>query len=145
MEKILKIVFNNYPDITKVIIWQDGKYKILDDDSGLSTQGIAGITENNNLVGVFVNNYKAYFVFETHVYSLLPKEFECSNTYINKDERCFILKNRDMEICNIIYKPFIDSGMMFYEVDLEEFDILLFLSNNILNNKETLEAFIESK
>lgn len=141
----MKIVFNNYPDITKVIIWQDGKYNILDDDSDLSTQGIAGITENNNLVGVFVNSKKVFFVFETQVYSLSSTEFECSNTYINKDERCFILKNRDIEICNIIYRPFIDPGMMFYEVDLEEFDILLFLSNNILKDKETLKSFIESK
>ena len=141
----MKIVFNNYPDITKVIIWQDGKYNILDDDSDLSTQGLAGITENNNLVGVFVNSKKVFFVFETQVYSLSSTEFECSNTYINKDERCFILKNRDIEICNIIYRPFIDPGMMFYEVDLEEFDILLFLSNNILKDKETLKSFIESK
>ena len=141
----MKIVFNNYPDITKVIIWQDGKYNILDDDSDLSTQGIAGITENNNLVGVFVNSKKVFFVFETQVYSLSSTEFECSNTYINKDERCFILKNRDIEICNIIYRPFIDPDMMFYEVDLEEFDILLFLSNNILKDKETLKSFIESK
>lgn len=141
----MKIVFNNYPDITKFIIWQDGKYNILDDDTDISTQGIAGFTENNNLVGVFVDSKEVFFAFETQVYSLSPTEFECSNTYINKDERCFILKNRDIEICNIIYKPFIDPGIMFYEVDLEEFDILLFLSNNVLKNKETLESFIESK
>ncbi|GKX29378.1 hypothetical protein SH1V18_18580 [Vallitalea longa] len=140
----MKVVFNNYPDLRKVIIWKDGKYQLIE-DSGLSTQGIAGITENNNFVGIFVNSKKAFFVFENQVYSLSTTEFECNNTYINKDERCFILKNKGVEICKIIYKPFVDSGMIFYEVDLEEFDILLFLSDNFLNSTESLELFISSK
>ncbi len=44
-------------------------------------------------------------------------------------------------LCDICYKPLIDPGMMYYDIDEEEYDVLLYISN-LLKDKDVISKFI---
>lgn len=83
-----------------------------------------------------------FFLIDKEEHKICQRNFECSNIYIDKKTRQFKLINQNNLICEIIYEPYLDPGILIYDSDPEEFDSLLFLSNNILQSKETLANFI---
>lgn len=70
-----------------------------------------------------------------------PDNIVCKNEYVSSLERCFNVTIEGKEICNIIYKPYIDPGMIYYDADPEEFDVLLYLSR-LMKDKESLKEFM---
>ncbi|TVX94898.1 hypothetical protein [Cohnella terricola] len=137
------VILSNYSLYKKYTLWNGSDYKIVDMDAvDGKVQGISGYTENKNMVGVFVKNNDVYFFLDNKEHRICIDSFECSNRYTDNKMRNFKLIDQGDLICEIIYEPYIDPGMIIYDSDPEEFDFLLFLSNNILQSKETLSNFI---
>lgn len=138
-----EVILRNYSEYKKYTIWSGSDYKIIDEDTiDRLEQGISGFTENKGMVGVFVKNDDAFFLIDNKEHKICKNNFECSNIYIDKKTRQFKLITQSDLICEIIYEPYIDPGMVIYDSDPEEFDFLLFLSNNILQSNESLANFI---
>lgn len=140
------ILLRNYSEYKKNIIWNGNKHKVVNTETiNKPERGIAGFTENKNMVGVFVRDNDAFFLIDDKEYKIDIDNFQCSNTYQDKKTRQFKFINQSDVICEIVYEPYIDPGMVIYDSDPEDFDFLLFLSNNILHNKEILKNFIIAK
>lgn len=138
-----KIALRNYSEYNQYMIWNGNIYEPIDKDKlEKSEQGIIGYTENKELVGVFVKNSEVFFLNDNIEIRIDTSNFKCSNSYIDKNTRHFKLENQNSLVFESIYEPYIDPGMIIYDSDPEEFDFLLFLSNNILSNKESLENYI---
>jgi hypothetical protein len=139
----MEVLLRNYSECNKYMIWNGYTYNTID-KLDRSEQGIVGYTENKELVGIFIRNSEVFFLNNNKEYKIDATNFICSNPYIDKNTRHFKLENHNVTIYELIYEPYIDPGMLIYDADLEEFDFLLFINNNILQNKETLENFIIS-
>jgi hypothetical protein len=121
------VTLSNYSEYKRYTIWNGVKYKIVDENAiSAPEKGISGFTENNMMTGVFVRNEDAFFLLDNKEYKICVDSFECSNVYMDKKRRHFKLSNQDDVICDIVYEPYIDPGMVLYDSDPEEFDILLF-------------------
>ncbi|GKU77597.1 hypothetical protein [Paenibacillus sp. L3-i20] len=141
-----EVILRSYSEYKKQIIWNGSDTRIVDVVVDIRPeQGIAGFTENKNMVGVFVRNNETFFLLDDKEYRIDQEKFICSNSYISNKTRQFKLANKNVVICDIIYEPYIDPGMLIYDADPEEFDILLYLSENILKSKETLENYLVAK
>ncbi len=137
-----KIVLRNYSEYNQYMIWNGNIYEPIDKDKlEKSEQGIIGYTENKELVGIFVKKSEVYFLNNNIEIRIDKSNFKCSNSYI-ETTRHFKLENQNSLVFESVYEPYIDPGMIIYDADPEEFDFLLFLSNNILLNKESLENYI---
>ena len=139
-----EIILRNYSEYQKYIIWEGSNYKTVDKDTVVAKKehGICGFTENNDIVGVFARHHDAFFMIGKEEHKINQANFECSNIYIDKKTRQFKLINQNTLVCEIIYEPYIDPGISIYDSDPEEFDLLLFISNNILQSQEALANFI---
>ncbi|ANY65696.1 hypothetical protein BBD42_03875 [Paenibacillus sp. BIHB 4019] len=141
-----EIILRNYSEYKKYTIWSGSDYRIVDKEAvDRQEQGISGFAENEALVGVFVKKDDAFFLIDNKEYKICKSNFECSNIYIDKKTRKFQFINQNDLICEIIYEPYIDPGMVMYDSDPEEFDFLLFISNNILQSKEALANFVVAR
>lgn len=56
-------------------------------------------------------------------------------------ERCFHVALRGQEICNIIYEPYVDPGMIYYDAEPDEFDVLLYISG-LLKSEDSIKKFM---
>lgn len=138
-----EIVLRNYSEYNQFMVWNGNICEpIVRDKIDKPEQGIIGCTESKELVGVFVKNSGAFFLNNNVEIRIDTSNFKCSNSYIDKKTRHFKLVNQEKLIFESVYEPYIDPGMVVYNSDPEEFDFLLFLSNNILSNKESLENYI---
>lgn len=137
------IILENYPKINTRIIIENDTYSIQKADNvNKPIQGVGGFSEDGQFVGVFVDNNKLCFLFKKKVYQTTPSDLKCTNTYTTKSQRCFSVIIGNEKVCEIVYKPYIDPGMLYYNVDPEEFDVLLYLSR-LLKDEETMQNFIK--
>jgi len=135
------IILRNYFDIDSKIVLHDNEYKIENINSIIN--GVGGITDNNILYGLYVYNKKLFFVINTKSYELNKNNINCSNKYITKTDRLFIILSSNQKVCEIQYEPVVDPGMMYYDIDEEEFDVLLYISS-LLKDNETISKFVEA-
>lgn len=135
------IILRNYLKLGTYIVIENNSYTI-EKEINQPRHGVGGILEDGLLVGVYFQNYKLYFLKDNKSVEIKIPEFKCTNEYISKLERCFSVKIGDESICDIVYEPFIDPGMLYYDADPEEFDVLLYLSG-ILKDKESIQSFIK--
>lgn len=137
------IILENYPKISTRIIIENGTYSVQKaEEISKPIQGVGGFSEDGQLIGVFVENGKLFFLYNKECYQTIPSDLKCSNIYIAKSQRCFSIIIRDKKVCEIVYSPYIDPGMVFYDADPEEFDVLLYLSG-LLEDIETMQNFIK--
>lgn len=138
------VVLRDYFSIDKNIVVDENSYKIVKmQDENYITCGVGGVGDDNRLYGIYVVNGKLFFICGMDRYELSTEKTTCSNRYITKKERLFEIKMSSKTIYQIQYKPFVDPGMIYYNVDEEEFDILLYLSN-LLSDRETIHRFISA-
>lgn len=132
------IVLRNYFDIDKKIVLYNNIYKIEDSDACIN--GVGGI-QDNVLYGLYVQDGELFFVEEMKSYEINIHDFNCSNQYINTTERVLKIVSTGKELYDICYKPLIDPGMMYYDIDEEEYDILLYISN-LLKDEDVIRKFV---
>lgn len=136
------ITLENYPRLESYILIERNNYSILEDkDRNKEIQGVGGVSEDGQVVGIYVKNNELNFFYSTQSFLARPESLDCKNEYVSKLERCFIVTIEDHEVCNIPYKPFNDHGMIYYDADPEEFDVLLYLSR-LMKSEESLKKFM---
>ena len=117
-------------------------YSIIDANSinGIEN-GEGGFSEEGELLGIYVDDYKLYFQYNDKKYESKPEEIICSNEMLNDGNRNFQIKIKDVLVCNIIYKPYIIPFVLTFGDDEDEFDFLLYLSN-LMVDKNAILNFI---
>lgn len=108
--------------------------------TNLRISGVGGI-DNGILYGLGVKEGKIFFIENTKLYEIDINNYICSNLYINVKQREFKIISNGKLIYEIQYHPFLDPGRIYYEVEEDEFDVLLYI-NSILNKKEMVDKFI---
>lgn len=136
------ITLENYPRLESYILIEHNNYSIIEDKNrDKEIQGVGGVSEDGQVVGIYVKNNELNFFYNNQSFLARPENLDGKNEYVSKLERCFIVTIEDHEVCNILYKPFIDPGMIYYDADPEEFDVLLYLSI-LMKNEESLKKFM---
>lgn len=132
----------NYSKWESYIIIEHNNYSIIEDkDRHRERQGVGGVSEDGQVVGIYVENEELNFFYNNQSFLARPEKLVCKNEYVSSLERCFNVTIEGKEICNIIYKTYIDPGMIYYDADPEEFDVLLYLSR-LMKDKESLKEFL---
>ncbi|NME07355.1 hypothetical protein [Psychrobacillus sp. BL-248-WT-3] len=136
------ITLENYSKWESYIIIEHNNYSIKEDKNRhREIQGVGGVSEDGQVVGIYVENEELNFFYNNHSFLARPEKLVCKNEYVSSSERCFNVTIEGKEIYNIIYKPYIDPGMIYYDADPEEFDVLLYLSR-LMKDKESLKEFM---
>lgn len=137
------ILLNNYSQYNTFIqIGKDGYNVIPSKKASKSEDGIGGFSENNDLLGLYINHGKLYFQYNSSKYEITPSEIFCSINNDNSGNNIFEVKIKNKEICKIIYKPYINPlGLAFGESG-DEFDFLSCLKN-VLKDEESVNKFIK--
>lgn len=137
------VIMNNYSKTGTYILLEASGYSIVEKSKvQLVRQGIGGFSEDGQIVGIFVKDNKLFFFYNGKSFETSIKDLICTNTYVSKSKRCFSLTIEGQNICNIVYEPFIDPGMIYYDADPEEFDVLLYLSE-LLKNEDSINRFMQ--
>ncbi|MFI8707936.1 hypothetical protein ACIGHG_12800 [Bacillus sp. NPDC077411] len=137
------IILNNYPKIDTYIILEPSGYSIVEKNKvQLVRQGVGGFSEDGQVVGIYVKDNKLFFFYNGQSFETSVDDLICTNSYISKLERCFSVQMGGQNICNIVYEPFIDPGMIYYDADPEEFDTLLYLSG-LMKNEDSIKNFMK--
>ncbi|MEI4803427.1 hypothetical protein WAZ07_19580 [Bacillus sp. FJAT-51639] len=137
------IILNNYPKIDTYIILEPSGYSIVEKNKvQLVRQGVGGFSEDGQVVGIYVKDNKLFFFYNGQSFETSVDDLICTNSYISKLERCFSVQMGGQNICNIVYEPFIDPGMIYYDADPEEFDALLYLSG-LMKNEDSIKKFMK--
>lgn len=136
------IILDNHSTLGTYIILEPSGYSIVEEDKEkLFFHGVGGFTEDEKLVGIYVINNKFYFYYDGTSFEATEENLNCTNQYISRTKRCFRVTIGEQKICEIVYKPYIDPGMIYYDADPEEFDVLLYLSN-LLKTKDSIKRFM---
>jgi len=136
------IILRNYSEMGTFIRIENGAYSIGNvENINELRQGVGGFSEDGQLIGIYAQEDKLYFFQNDQTYETTPAELQCINKYISKLIRCFSVTIGNKKICEIVYEPFIDPGMIYYDADPEEFDVLLYLSR-LLKDEESMQNFI---
>lgn len=137
------IVLDNYcKKNTYIIITTEG-YSVIDENSiNVIENGEGGFSEDNELLGIYVDDDKLYFQYNNRSYETNPNEIDCINKFLKDGNRNFRVKIKNSIVCDIIYKPYVDPLALVFEDDEDEFDFLLHLSK-IMKNEETILNFIK--
>ena len=136
------IIMDNYSTIETYIILEPSGYSIVEEDKvQLVSQGVGGFSEDEELVGIYVEDDKLFFYYNGKSFEASIDNLICTNKYVTRSDRCFSVTIGGQNICTIVYEPFIDPGMIFYDADPEEFDFLLYLSG-LLENKDSMKRFM---
>ncbi|WP_342560584.1 hypothetical protein NSQ95_07310 [Psychrobacillus sp. FSL W7-1457] len=136
------ITLRNYSELGSYFVIEHNHYSIIKDkDRHKEIQGVGGVSEDGQVVGIYVENEELNFFYNNQSFLARPEKLVCKNEYVSSLERCFNVTIEGKEICNIIYKPYIDPGMIYYDADPEEFDVLLYLSR-LMKDEESLKEFM---
>lgn len=136
------IVLDNYSKKnTYITITKEG-YSIIDANSinGIEN-GEGGFSEDNELLGIYVEGKKLYFQYNDKTYQTKPDEIICTNERLKGDKRSFKVKINDILVCDIIYKPYVNPLALIFG-DEDEFDFLLHLSK-LMKSEESILNFIK--
>lgn len=137
------MIMNNYSKIGTYILLDDSGYSIVEKSKvQLVRQGIGGFSEDGRIVGIYVKDNKLFFFYNGKSFETSINDLTCTNIYVSKSKRCFSVILEGQNICNIVYKPFIDPGMIYYDADPEDFDVLLYLSE-LLKNEDSINRFMQ--
>ncbi|MEB9414696.1 hypothetical protein P4J15_16655 [Bacillus cereus] len=136
------IIMNNYSKTGTYIILEPSGYSVVEKNKvKLVRQGVGGFSEDGQVVGIYVNDNKLFFFYNGKSFETSIEDLICTNSYVSKLKRCFSVTIGGQNICNIVYEPFIDPGMIYYDADPEEFDVLLYLSE-LLKNEDSIKRFM---
>lgn len=136
------IILNNYSKTGTYIILEPSGYSIVEKDKvQLVRQGVGGFSEDGQLLGIYVDSNKFFFIHNEKKYEAIPDEIICINARTDDGKRNFKVKIMDKVVCNITYKPYISPFVLTFGDDEDEFDFLLYLSNLMLS-KDSILSFI---
>lgn len=137
------ILLNNYSQHDTFIQLETENFTIISSkNTGKIEDGIGGFSENNDLLGLYINNGKLYFQYNLNRYEIIPSEVLCSITKDNEKDNIFEVKIQNKEICKIVYKPFINPLGLAFGESVDEFDFLESL-RNILKDEDSINKFIK--
>lgn len=137
------IILNNYCKTGTYIILESTGYSIIEKDKvQLVRQGVGGFSEDKQLLGIYVEADKFFFLYNDKKYNVNPDEIFCTNTRISDGKRNFRVKIKDNIVCDITYKPYISPFVLTFGDDEDEFDFLLYLSKLMLS-KDSIGNFIK--
>jgi len=90
------------------------------------------------LIGVYLQSKELKFIYNKKTYKFASNEIEFENNILNNEQRKFIVRINEGEVCNIKYNrvKFIFS----LGEEEKEFDYLLYLSK-LFKSKEDIERF----
>lgn len=138
------IILDNYSKIDTYIVLESMGYKIVEEDKvQLVRQGVGGFSEDNELLGIYVETDKFFFLYKVKKYNVNPDEIICTNEMIGNGKRNFQVKIKDHIVCDIVYKPYISPYVLTFGDDEDEFDFLLYLSK-LMESKESICNFIKA-
>lgn len=137
------ILLDNYSKKNTYIRIDSDGYSIID-SSGINSveDGEGGVTEDGELLGIYVYNDKLYFQYNNIRYETNPEEIICTNIRLEDSKRNFKVKIRDSVVCDILYKPYVSPFVLTFGDEEDEFDFLLYLSNLIVD-KNSILSFIK--
>lgn len=136
------IILNNYSKIGTYIILDANGYSIVGEDKvPFVRQGEGGFGENGELLGIYVENNKLFFLYANKRYEVDPNEILCTNKKLDTGMRDFEVTINDKKVCDILYKPYISPLALPFGDDEDEFDFLLYLSK-LLHDKYSISKFI---
>jgi len=137
------IVLDNYSKKNTYIIITAEGYSIIDANMINSIEnGEGGFSEDNELLGIYVEDDKLYFQYNDIKYQTKPDEIICTNERIKGDKRSFKVKIKDILVCDIVYKPYVNPLALILGDDEDEFDFLLHLSK-LMKSEESILSFIK--
>lgn len=137
------IVLNNYTTNGTYIVLNDHGYYVIDKNKiNNKRKGVGGFTEENELVGIYVENDKLFFIYKDMKFEASPDEILCTNKILDNGMRNFSVTIKGKIVCNIVYKPYISPLALPFGDDEDEFDFLLYLSK-LLFDKNSINNFIE--
>lgn len=137
------IVLDNYSKKNTYITITSEGYSIINANSINSIEnGEGGFSEDNELLGIYVEDDKLYFQYNDKKYQTKPDEIICTNERLKGDKRSFKVKINDTLVCNIIYKPYVNPLALVFGDDDDEFDFLLHLSK-LMKSEESILNFIK--
>lgn len=137
------IVLDNYSKKNTYITITSEGYSMINANSIKSIEnGKGGFSENGELLGLYIDNDKLYFQYNDKKYQTKPDEIICTNERLKGDKRNFKVKIKDVVVCNIIYKPYVNPLSLIFGDDEDEFDFLLHLSK-LMKSEESILNFIK--
>lgn len=137
------IILDNYNRINTYIVIEGSKYKIVrQNELEVIEDGVGGFSEDEELLGVYVNQDKLYFVYENDKYETNADELICVRDRLKNGMCNFKVSIKDRLVCDITYKPYISPFVLTFGDDEDEFDFLLYLSN-LLKSKDSILNFIK--
>ena len=136
------IILDNYSKI-KTFIELNGDQFVIRDEKEVNSpsQGVGGFSEDGDLFGIFVKDNKLFFIHKNETFKILPDDTVCTNKYVAKGIRCFLLETGGKLICEKRYKPDVDPEWLTSPWDPELTDFLLYLSG-LLKDQDTMNRFI---
>ena len=139
------IVLENYSRKNTYITITTEGYSVIDANSinGMEN-GEGGFSEDNELLGIYVVDDKLYFQYNDKKYQTKPDEIICTNERVKGDKRRFKVKIKDILVCDIIYKPYVNPLALIFGDDEDEFDFLLHLSK-LMKSEESILNFIKGR
>lgn len=137
------IYISNEMEYGKCIAIDDKNVFVIDEKlADRNICGIGGITDDNIIIGIYCWANEYFFVCDNRILKITMNNFDCSNSYVNKYERRFCVKIDGKVVFEKQYKPFIDPGIFYYDVDIEEYDYLLQFYN-YTKDKENLFNYLK--
>jgi hypothetical protein len=141
------IIMRNYFSLETYILLEPSGYSIVNKNEVQSvSQGVAGFSEDEQLVGIYVEDNKFYFYYNGKSFEATVDNFICTHQSLtsSSSDTCFRVTICGQTICEIVYEPYVTFEMILHGIDPEEFDFLIYLSR-VLNSKESMESFIGGK
>ncbi len=136
------IALDNYSKKNTYIIINSDGYSVTDSKNmELVENGEGGFSEDDEFLGIFVENNKFFFLYNEKKYETNPDEMSCTNERLNNGMRNFKVKIKDKTVCDILYKPYISPLALPFGDDEDEYDYLLYLSK-LLHDKNSIQNFI---
>lgn len=91
-------------------------YSVIDADSIKSPEnGQGGFSEDNELLGLYIDDNKLYFQYNNKKYETKPNEISCTNKRLKEGKRNFKVKIKGNLVCDIVYKPYVNPlALIFY-------------------------------
>jgi len=135
-----EVIMYNEAVSYRYIFWNQEEYFVKDSSykPNKPINGDGGFMDDDKLVGIFVREDDLIFLWDNKEYIVLPEELVCTNNYITKETRCFEVVHGGDTICKCEYIPYTSPTFPIQGGDADEFDYLLYLSRNIMKNKESL-------
>ena len=135
------IILRNYSTIDTYIQIDNSGYTVVNKKYDIR-QGVGGFSEDDELLGLYIDDDKLYFQYNDKNYETKANEVNCINIILNDGKRNFQVKINDVIVCDIVYKPYVNPLALIFGDDEDEFDFLLHLSK-LMKSKDSILNFIK--